>query len=153
MKKLLVIFLLLLVACAQSDDVQDDVTNLNNLGVYYSDQGEPDKAIEYFEQVLDIETRHEFARKNLALLYFNQNNFNMSMYHFNILTNYYPNNPSYHYDLGISIAENCRLKSICDLPSAIKEFQRADELEPGYEMAIENIDALVIVMQDLNSTS
>ncbi len=143
----------LLLRQGEKAELAENVTALNNLGVYYAEKGDLDKAVGYFKKVLEIDLSHETARKNLALLYFKQGRYEKAIEHFTLLTKFRPGNPMYHYDLAISIAENCRRNNICYLEKAIEEFERAEKLQPGYEKAAQNAEALRAVLEEMRNES
>jgi len=147
----LVILLLLLMACSQEQVIVDDnVTELNNIGFLYAQQGNNAEAKEYFEKVLKLDLSHETARKNLALIYYKEKNYDKAIEHYIMLVQLYPDNPSYHYDLAVNLADNCRENQVCDLPKAIEEFEKAELLQPGFQKAKQNIEALKQVMTSLD---
>ena len=148
----LVILLLLLTACAQDQamTVEDNVTELNNIGFLYAQQGNNEEAKEYFEKVLNLDLAHEVARKNLALIYYQEGEYEKAIEQYIFLVGINPNEPAYHYDLGINVADNCRINNICKLEVAIMAFEQAEKLSPGFQNAKQNIEALKTVMKTLN---
>lgn len=157
MKRVLLILAIafLLVACSSEEPevVGENVSAINNLGFYYASQGDDEKAKSYFHQALEMQYDHEVARKNLALIYYQEKNFTAAEEQFRVLTQLWPENPQYHYNLALAITEQCRVNEDCRLDEAIAEFNASNNIEPGYERALQNIDALRVVQEQMNSSA
>jgi tetratricopeptide (TPR) repeat protein len=115
---------------------------LNNMGYYYHQQGEDVKAEEYLLRAVKADQYYERARMNLAVLYHDEKRYDEAVQQLIVLKKIDPNNPSYHYDLGINLAGLFREQGVGNLDDAIAEFVEADRLSPGYAKSVENIEAL-----------
>ena len=62
-----------------------------------------------------------------------------------------PNNPTYHYDLAVCLVDRYRYTdgNLIDLEEAIIEYEKAEQLEPGYEFASENVAVLKDIYKNI----
>lgn len=120
----------------------DNEKVLNNIGVYYYQQGMDESAIEYFKRAVQSDEDYEVARSNLAVMHHYNKDYDKAVKQLRILIEMDPDNPSYNYDMGINIASNFRYNEEGDLDEAIKYFEKADELSPGYSNSEHNIKVL-----------
>ncbi len=141
----LITTLLILAACGQGETQtqEENVTMLNNLGFRYASEGQTEKAKEYFNKALEINTAHETARKNLAMIHFRQKNFTAAAEHFRLLTKYYPENATYHFNLAVSLTERCRQYNDCSgINESIQALNKTLELNPNHRNARMNLEFL-----------
>ncbi|MFH1073054.1 MAG: tetratricopeptide repeat protein [Nanoarchaeota archaeon] len=108
----------------------------------YHQEGKLAQAEEYLLRAVKADQYYERARNNLAVLYHEEKRYDEAIRQLIVLKKIDPNNPSYHYDLGIDLADLFREQGVGDLDDAIKEFEEADRLSPGYAKSLENIEAL-----------
>lgn len=114
------------------------------IGNHFAEKGDYGEAIFAYENSL-IYGEDQDVRNNLAVLYYKQGEYLKAIQHLEFLTEHYPDNPSYHYDLAINLVDrfrNSEEQSVQDLLDALAEYNRVVELEPGYSHANENIEVL-----------
>jgi len=108
-------------------------------------QSDYEKAITSFEKAVSINPLHEEALNNLAFLYNKLGDYKKAAAHLAELVNIDPTNPSYHYDYAINLVMNIKKTKqgeIQEIETALEEFSIADQLEPGFLNAKENIEFL-----------
>jgi tetratricopeptide (TPR) repeat protein len=89
------------------------------------------------------------VRNNLAIIYYKQGKYSEAVNQLRALIQSEPENPSYHYDLAVNLVDNFRNskeQSLQDLEEALAEYEKANNLQPGYSHAAENIEVLKRVM-------
>lgn len=124
---------------------------LNSIGMYYESEGERKLAEEYFLKALNKDENNLFARNNLAIIYHDDKKYNEAIEQLKALIELNNDNPSYHYDLAINLADNFRNNNIGNLDDAISEFERAESLSPDYMNAKENIEVLTKIKNLMGS--
>ncbi|MBN2051925.1 tetratricopeptide repeat protein [Candidatus Woesearchaeota archaeon] len=108
-------------------------------------QSDYHKAIASFDKAVKINPLYEEARNNLAFLYNKVGDYKKAAAQLEELVEINPANPSYHYDYAINLVMNIKKTkqgTIEDIETAIQEFSTADQLEPGFLNAKENIEFL-----------
>jgi tetratricopeptide (TPR) repeat protein len=128
----------------QNRNFQNDPLFYKALGGEYVKLGENGKAISAYEECLTFGEDLE-AHSNLAVLYYREGKYSEAISNLIILTESEPANPSYHYDLAVNLVDRFRNtdeKSLDDLYEALAEYERAEQLLPGYSYAAENIAVL-----------
>jgi tetratricopeptide (TPR) repeat protein len=119
-----------------------------SLGNELVKRGKYVEAIKAYESGLAME-EDENLRSNLAILYYQNAQYNDAIKHLKVLISQYPENPSYHYDFAINLVDRFRYtdeQSIDDLYVALAEYKKAEELSPGFQNAKNNIDVLKKVL-------
>jgi len=93
-----------------------------NLGNYFADKGDVDKAIRFYNDAIKLDSLFYPAKSNLAMLYYKTNRLNEAE---NLFLNLVKKNPEYkdgHYYLGLLYAEQGRYKEATEnLELAAKE--------------------------------
>ena len=124
----------------------EKVKALNNIGVYFIDQGDSETALQIFEKVLSIDAQSEVALANSALIHNANKDYSLAIVPLRKLVEMFPDNIMYNYDLGVNIGLNFRENEEGDLSEAVEYFRKAESLEPGYEHAKENIEVLTEII-------
>ncbi len=128
----------------QNKEYASDPDFYRALGDEYVKQGKNLKATVAYEQSL-VFGYNEEVESNLAVLYHNEGFYSDAITHLSSLAWTSPENPSYHYDLAVNLVDkfrNTEDKSLDDLYEALAEYGKAEQLEPGYAYAKENIAVL-----------
>jgi tetratricopeptide (TPR) repeat protein len=139
-----------LIVKTNNPDFKKDPEFYKSLGNYFVKQGELEKARLAYENCLLI-GEDNAARNNLALIYHEQGKYSEAINQLRALIITEPGNPSYHYDLAVNLVDkfrNSENKDINDLLEALLEFEKADQLEPGYMYATENIEVIQRVLNE-----
>jgi len=132
-----------------ADTYEEESQIYKALGNYFAQKGEHEEAIIAYEKSL-IYTEDQDVRNNLAILYHQTEDYTKAIEHLRILVDLETDNPSYHYDLAVNLVDRFRSskeQSLQDLLDAIEEYEKAEELEPGYEYAKENIEVLKRILK------
>jgi len=125
-------------------DFKKDPAFYKALGNYFAEQEDYDKAVIAYESCLLLSEDTD-VRNNLAVIYHKQGMYSEAISQLRRLIINYPDNPSYHYDLAVNLVEKFRKtdeKNIADLEEALSEYEKAEELSPGYAHAEQNIKVL-----------
>ncbi len=93
-------------------------------GIAAADAGQRDKAIEAFEQVLEIFPKHVAANTNLGLAYANQQQWAKAKHAFALVLNEEPDNPDANANLAWVLAEQHQW------PQALERGLKAGRLSP-----------------------
>lgn len=101
----------------------------NNLGLYFLDQGETDKASTHFQEALRIEPAYAEAHNNLGFALSKNGRSAEAMHQYGEAIRLDPNFASPHYNLGDAFVQ------LGKLPEAIGEYEQALRLNPGYGAA------------------
>ncbi len=131
-------------------DFKKDPEFYKALGNYYVQQKEIEKARLTYESCLLLGEDDE-VKNNLALIYHEQGKYSEAINQLRALIITAPDNPSYHYDLAVNLVDkfrNTEDKNINDLLEALVEYEKADQLEPGYMYAKENIEVIQRVLSE-----
>ena len=129
-------------------DFRKDPNFYKALGNYYAEQEEYEQAALAYETCLLL-GEDPVVRNNLAVIYNKQGKYTQAIYHLRELIITEPANPGYHYDLAINLVDRFRNTAepdIKDLQQALAEYEKTNELEPGYAHVQENIDVLQRVL-------
>lgn len=132
-----------------SDEFEKESKVYKVLGNYFTEQGEIEEAIIAYEKSL-VYAEDTEVRNNLAILYHEQGKYTKAIEHLRKLTQQNPDNPSSHYDLAVNLVDkfrNTQEQSLQDLLDALAEYQKAEELMPGYANAKENVEVLKKVLK------
>ena len=95
------------------------------MGVIYSYIGKLDKAIDYYKQALEFDSKHLDALVNLAIAFIYQGKFKQAITNLEKAIAVNPNHSDIWFYLG-----NC-VKSIGDLERAISCYERAVKINPN----------------------
>lgn len=125
----------------------------HNLGVIYYKDGNFDLAISEFKEAVRLDESYSKAHYSLALLYRERGLLNEAIEQFTILTSLEESNPNAHFDLGVSYVDRFRKDGdygkIDDLNKALENFQKSDDLSPGFPHAKENIEIVKLVLEHI----
>ncbi len=122
----------------------DDHRAEHNLGLIAYEAGDGETAERHFREALETKPDYAHAWDSLGILLFELGRLEEAGDAFRMALQYESNNPQIHYDLAISIANNVRDGNgeVAELEEAIVHFARAEELDPGYAHATNNIEVL-----------
>ena len=104
-----------------------------NLGVYYSEQGRVDEAIEQFNTAIKINPRHAQAHNNLGIAYTKKMMFNEAIAEYKRALVLDPRHAKAYYNLGIAYFKQSKFDQ------AITEFKNAIAVKPDYARAHYNL--------------
>jgi tetratricopeptide (TPR) repeat protein len=108
----------------------DYVEALDNLGLLYSRNGQPEKAINYYLKSLKIDSTNQLAITNLAVVYQKTGKLDSAKYWFLKLGKINKNNPETHYGLGWCFMVSGEIDSaICHLKEAEYLYTKSDNSE------------------------
>lgn len=127
-----------------NQDFKQDPEFYKALGNHFTEQGEYENAAVAYETCLLLGEDLD-VRNNLAVIYYKQARYTQAIYQLRKLIILEPDNPGYHYDLAINLVDrfrNTEEQNINDLEEALAEYERVEELEPGFAHAKENIGVL-----------
>ena len=118
------------------------------LGNHFAEKGQFAEAIVAYESCLLLGD-DRVVRNNLAVLYYQQGKYLEAIAQLRSLLIQEPNNVGLHYDLAVNLVDrfrNSKEQSLADLEEAFAEYEKANELQPGYSHTQENIEVLKTVM-------
>jgi Tfp pilus assembly protein PilF len=104
-----------------------------NLGVYYSEKGRVDEAIEHFKKAIGINPRYVRAHNNLGIAYTKKGFLEEAIYAYEMAIAINPRHERAHYNLGIVYFKQG------DFDRAIVEFKNAIAINPSYAKAHYNL--------------
>ncbi len=135
---------------AQGLAIGEDPALLNNLGYYWQEQGDLEQAESYWK---DAAARGSTAAQaSLSVLYHEQQRYGEAMAVLDSLIKAEPDQPQHYYDYAVDLAEQIRATGQGDIDLAITYFQKADDLQPGFAHATENIAVLRQVQDALEAS-
>ena len=111
---------------------KDAITHFN-LGVYHQKQGNTIKAIEEYENVLNLDPNNAEAHNNLGVIYKEQGDLDKAVEHYQFVLTSNPGMDEVHNNLGVIYY----LRG--DQKEAVKEYQKALELNPDNLMCRINL--------------
>ncbi|MBI5233738.1 MAG: tetratricopeptide repeat protein [Deltaproteobacteria bacterium] len=108
----------------------------NNLGFFHSNQGNIDKAIEYYHIALKLDPYEAKTYNNLGTIYGNKGMDDKALEYFRISVNLRPDFAEAHFNLGLAFF----YKGL--MPEAAREFETALQINPAYEEARRRLSAI-----------
>jgi tetratricopeptide (TPR) repeat protein len=123
---------------------EKDPAFYKSLGNEMASEGKPAAAIAAYEKSLTL-ADDDNVRSNLAVLYYQEGSYNDAIRQLRALLAIDSNNPGYHYDLAVNLVDKFRNtdeKSVADLEEALREYESAEAISPGFSNAGNNIAAL-----------
>jgi len=115
-----------------------------NLGKAYLDKGRYAKAAEEFKKLIEIDPTFAGAYNNLAVIYIDHiKDYDLARKYIEASLALFPNYPAGYLNLGVIDLNNRKLRS------AIKNFEKALELDPKSLLAYYNLGACYINLGDL----
>jgi len=138
-----------LIVKTQNKDFQDDPLFYKALGGELLKRGDNVKAIAAYEESLMLAEDLE-VHSNLAVLYHGEGKYSEAISHLRVLVASQPDNPGFHYDLAVNLVDKFRNtdeKSLDDLYEALAEYEKSEQLLPGYSYAAENIAVLKMILK------
>lgn len=117
-------------------------SGLNDQAFYAYQAGDLDAAEALYRKALTLEPEYELARYNLALLYNEEKEYGKALEHLELLLAQDRKNPHYQYDYAVNLVEEMRASQAWErttFEEAIAHYEAADELEPGFLRARENV--------------
>ena len=115
----------------------DFATTLEGLGYIMKEQGDLEKAIDFFNRALKIEPGHLNTHNYLGVAYLQQGNSNRAKMHFEYILSLDPEHFEAHNNLGFVLSEEGNHNE------AYRHFQRALEIKPDYANAQFNLGLLL----------
>ena len=104
-----------------------------NLGMYYSEKGRADEAIEQFKKALKINPRYARAHNNLGIAYTGKGMLKEAIYEYERAIDIDPHHKRAYYNLGVVYFEQG------DFDRAMVEFKNAININPNYAKAHYNL--------------
>lgn len=115
-----------------------------NLGKAYLDKGRYERAAEEFKKLIEIDPTFAGAYNNLAVIYIDHlKDDRIARKYIEASLTLFPDYPAGYVNLGVIDLNNRKLRS------AIKNFEKALELDPGNLLAYYNLGACYINLGDL----
>ena len=115
-----------------------------NLGKAYLDKGRYERAAEEFKKLIEIDPTFASAYNNLAVIYIDHlKDDRIARKYIEASLTLFPDYPAGYVNLGVIDLNNRKLRS------AIKNFEKALELDPGNLLAYYNLGACYINLGDL----
>jgi tetratricopeptide (TPR) repeat protein len=120
----------------------------HNLGVVYYELGEMRNAISNFEEAIEINSGYSKAYYSLGILYFELGEYSEAIRNLGLVVEIEPENPNANFDLGQGYVARYRgeelegMEDLDDLEQALIYLRRAEELEPGFPNAVNNIEII-----------
>ena len=115
-----------------------------NLGKAYLDKGRYEKAAEEFKKLIEIDPTFAGAYNNLAVIYIDHiKDYRLARKYIEASLALFPDYPAGYLNLGVIDLNNRKLRS------AIKNFEKALELDPKSLLAYYNLGACYINLGDL----
>ncbi|MFY0686080.1 MAG: tetratricopeptide repeat protein [Cyclobacteriaceae bacterium] len=103
-----------------------------NLGILKSKNEEPAKAVDYLTRCLKTDPRHFEAHYNLANVYSDLGNYELSKVHYEVAINIEPKFPNSYYNLGLVYI------SMRKYEEAINSIDQYINLSPEYDHSVAN---------------
>jgi Flp pilus assembly protein TadD len=130
----------------------NDPVFYNELGFKLAQQGDNAAAQKAFAQAVELKPSYERARSNLATIAFQNEDYATAIEQLQVLVQLSPANAGYHFDLAQNLASQARYKDadLAKLLEAGKEFEKANELSPGFPHALENARIVRAVAADFD---
>jgi tetratricopeptide (TPR) repeat protein len=117
----------------------------NDVGYFEYQDGELDNAEDAFLAAIDANPEYQTARYNLATLYNEQERYVEAAAHLEVLVSLDDQNPQYYFDWAANVIAELRKNGGGDMAlfdAAIEAYRTADELQPGFPHALENVAVL-----------
>jgi len=128
----------------QNKDFKKDPEFYKALGNHFAEKQDYANAIIAYESALLLGEDNN-VRNNLAVIYYKQGKYSEAIGQLRALIQTEPDNPGYHYDLAVNLVDrfrNGQEQNLADLHEALSEYEKADNLSPGYSHTKENIEVL-----------
>jgi len=125
----------------------------HNLGVAYYKKQDYGNALSEFKKAIELDNAYAKAYYSLAVLYFELQDFDNAIHTFLRLVELQPNNANISFDLAQSYVSRFRKneennsQDYNDLEKALFYLKNAEELQPGFPHALDNINIIKSILE------